>query len=520
MHAFTLNLLASAMVSIAGLSLIRGFAAPLLLPPAERVEGTTLLFVAGAVGGIVLAPLVFGALCLLNPAEWRVPAAPRSDPLRPGTVAVIITGLLTFIFAGLAFAMARWPIEVAPLFAANGVLSVGVGVLCVLFAAAAAASQRSTPLMHYRDEQGSPKDYLLKPVALPTTVLLLLVAIVVGRYDLGSTYHDVRFDGAAGSTSTVTLADAFASWSATAEQCRPASTETQFVPMLFAAAAGGGIRAAYWTEGVLDELTDGSSPRPGQSAADARNCARDSMFLVSSASGGSLGATLWSSDSTDHAAGPAHGASIIADGSSLAAIAAAFLFRDTAHSWAGWVDPDWDDRAAIIEQSWAQRLDGSEFQLGAPFLEGAGPAGASAPWRPLLMLNSTDLLTQCQVVLTRLDSRSKNPLADCDDPTQSGQSLPGSYFVSDFGDTSACRPHDHPMSLRTAALLSGRFPFVTPTGTLYGCHGGSQYRRLQLADGGYLENSGILTAIHVWRALEPLVAAHNRAVLGGQTAGT
>jgi hypothetical protein len=56
------------------------------------------------------------------------------------------------------------------------------------------------------------------------------------------------------------------------------------------------------------------------------------------------------------------------------------------------------------------------------------------------------------------------------------------------------------MSLATAAVLSARFPIVTPAGSLRGGEGGLPYK-FRLVDGGYYDNSGIETALGLIAAL-------------------
>lgn len=55
-------------------------------------------------------------------------------------------------------------------------------------------------------------------------------------------------------------------------------------------------------------------------------------------------------------------------------------------------------------------------------------------------------------------------------------------------------------------LLSARFAFVSPTGALVRCGKRSSY----VVDGGYYENSGLLTLIQIWARLEPYVREYNR----------
>ena len=76
---------------------------------------------------------------------------------------------------------------------------------------------------------------------------------------------------------------------------------------------------------------------------------------------------------------------------------------------------------------------------------------------------------------------------------------PGS---KDFFDL---RPDDIAMS--TAALLSARFPLVSPTGFLPA----SRYNSAEIVDGGYYDNSGSLANIELFTHLAPFVRDYNRA---------
>src|SRR5262249_39090307 len=76
-------------------------------------------------------------------------------------------------------------------------------------------------------------------------------------------------------------------------------------------------------------------------------------------------------------------------------------------------------------------------------------------------------------------------------------------------DSEAARINDLPVS--TAAILSARFPWVTPAGTFLDYQRdpstGQPERdrplaRFRLVDGGYFENSGVATAVDLIRAME------------------
>ena len=85
------------------------------------------------------------------------------------------------------------------------------------------------------------------------------------------------------------------------------------------------------------------------------------------------------------------------------------------------------------------------------------------------------------------------------------------------------------MRATTAALLAARFPVVTPSGAMSRCVtlesnlGTPRPRPLQrietdyVVDGGYLENTGILTLAQVWDAVEAPVTRCNAAAGQGQS---
>jgi hypothetical protein len=61
------------------------------------------------------------------------------------------------------------------------------------------------------------------------------------------------------------------------------------------------------------------------------------------------------------------------------------------------------------------------------------------------------------------------------------------------------------LSVSTAAMLSARFPWVTPAGTFYDFE---RDEKIRLVDGGYFENSGVATALDLIRALEKAAEEH------------
>lgn len=66
--------------------------------------------------------------------------------------------------------------------------------------------------------------------------------------------------------------------------------------------------------------------------------------------------------------------------------------------------------------------------------------------------------------------------------------------------------------LSTAALLSARFPYVTPSGRVVRDCAGESDKMFEISyviDGGYREGSGSLSALQLWDAIEDVVWEHN-----------
>ena len=188
------------------------------------------------------------------------------------------------------------------------------------------------------------------------------------------------------------------------------------------------------------------------------------------------------------------------------------------------------DRAGVLETSWEDAFDdvyGTSRQtslLSAPF-QMAGPSPDS--WTPLLLLNATSINTGRRVIATPVKIA---------DPMGTGRSMifPDTY---DFHEL-LCSPYPDPMTnayphispiqwmagiipslvspakecedrkpvtvdirLSTAASISARSPFVSP-------HANVRDRRAQITDsvvdGGYFDNSGVVTALDTARALKAL----------------
>jgi hypothetical protein len=240
--------------------------------------------------------------------------------------------------------------------------------------------------------------------------------------------------------------------------------------LVLVAASGGGITASLWTARVLTALA--SDGRLGPELAS-------SIAMISSASGGGVGAAYFiDAYQKDRPLGPdretlervvtSAGASSLSD--TAFAIAYSELFRLLIPAI---VRPDSNDRGRALELSWGRRLSSPDLRLSD------WRVGVEEGWRPAQIFNVTIAETGERMLLGTVDC----PTAACQG-TWRGQSLPDLYGPN-------CDLH-----VATAARLSATFPWITP---LSRARFGKAYH---LADGGYYDNFGVVTAIEWLTSLQ------------------
>jgi len=202
------------------------------------------------------------------------------------------------------------------------------------------------------------------------------------------------------------------------------------------------------------------------------------------------------------------------------------------------LDEPWmEDRAALLEKSWERHYDfvtnpayrndywtGELIQTGEPCASGAtkgmcrrlGYARATPPgkWTPLLLLNGTSVDSGARIIGTDLISTRPAPATHSRAPlypaaydffemvstpckTPKGDICP----AAGDGDRDVPALRDGPdILLSTAALLSARFPIISPAGTLRAK--GDATHGDRIVDGGYFDNAGLASALDVARALK------------------
>jgi hypothetical protein len=220
--------------------------------------------------------------------------------------------------------------------------------------------------------------------------------------------------------------------------------------------AGGGIRAAAWTAEVLTGLQEACGPQ-----------FTSSVLLISSVSGGSVGSmhflSAYDSEAGTLPPGSADRIRSLAARSSLGAVGWGFLYPDFLRMvpFAGVLVPQNFDRGWALENAWVSHT--GSF----PDLSGwRDDAGAGR--RPSAIFNGT-----------AAESGERFMIASTDTDDPGTVAFSGRYAGWD-------------VPIATAARLSATFPFVTPMAR---ASGGPRDSRFHIADGGYYDNSGVLSAI-------------------------
>ena len=308
--------------------------------------------------------------------------------------------------------------------------------------------------------------------AYPAVSLLLIWLLIVGPW---VDNHEVRTTGDI-PVDRETLSIAALKW----HEQAVATSGVSDPPLVMVATAGGGIRAAYWTATVLGRLQD-EEPR-----------FRNLLFGISGVSGGSVGATVFTTllaDGTvgiDPSACGANGKAAIVR-KSYECAGQEVLTRDfLAPSVAALLFPDlmqriipiirFPDRAQALEEAW-ERAWGEAGLPGGSWTERTFSQiwTQSNSYLPALFLNGTHVESGKRIITSNLK-------------------IDGSAFIDSY-DYYGLASGD--LLPSTAAMNSARFAYVSPAGTLI--RGGSAVGHI--VDGGYFENFGAATAREVLTAV-------------------
>jgi hypothetical protein len=353
---------------------------------------------------------------------------------------------------------------------------------------------------------------------VPVVALVLAFVVVGSALDDDARMHDVRLDTKL-TVEPVKLDEAWQAW------VDKVPDDGSAVPMVFVASTGGGIRAAYWTTAAMGCLF-GHAPPSDPANSDAvcapdANVKQQRVFLASGISGGSLGLVA-------QFAGASADASPRLRADFVSPVISQLLLVDTPNALLR--NDDVDDRAVILERAWEDAWrDTKQNPLRQDLFAWQRDHLGT---KPLLVLNGATIEDGCRMAATALDTavtaaaaeNAKLPLADrsCTSLTPfltgtpgAGQVDPALVRTTSLYDLS-CGVDDstrHDVKLSTAALLSARFPVVSPTGGLYRC--GSKGKddtknaRLSDVDGGAIETSGAKPVEEVFAQLAPLIQTAN-----------
>jgi hypothetical protein len=342
--------------------------------------------------------------------------------------------------------------------------------------------------------------------ATPILSMLIVLPIIAAQFGDSVALHAVNNGSGMRLTDTRdTIGDRFDTWLLDNADCATSVTGSTIpvLPLVLIAAEGGGIRAANWT-------IDGYSAL----AADGE-CAQKSVFLSSGVSGGSVGiATVRvgskekfaaSEDLSDDAL--AIGVAGLFVGDVLGALTGIRVPTIDARTPDGTTGPrTWHDRAEQIQNAWIKKIPA----FGNPYGDAVRqPTGA-------IIFNSTDTLSRCKVIVSQLDLSTSTTFRAYDgDYDVAGCAGPSAEQAAtiDLRDYYGSCPYSFDWA--TAAMLSARFPIVTPAGRV----SASQFAKtcsiphdLQLVDGGYIDNSGLGTISNLAPDLSRVILQHNQLV--------
>lgn len=254
-------------------------------------------------------------------------------------------------------------------------------------------------------------------------------------------------------------------------ESRPGFTDGY--PVFFVATEGGGIRAGYWTAAVLGELHDKTQGR-----------FTEHTFAISSISGGSLGATAYGVAVANHVPEVRKTATKALAYDALAPTLGSFLVPDLLQRFIP--VPFIRDRARALELGWEAGWRGAQTPIPEAFSGGLIDLFArNQNAIPSLFLNGA-------VVETGQRAITSNCHIPWSDALDTFDELGGDLRIS------------------TATLMTARFPYISPAGTIIKaptakpetrprCKTGE--RCAHVVDGGYFESSGAATLIQLLTTL-------------------
>lgn len=253
--------------------------------------------------------------------------------------------------------------------------------------------------------------------------------------------------------------------------------------VIVVAASGGGIKAAAWTARVLTGLEESSRANFSQNP----RIFGDSVRLISSVSGGSVGAMYFVNEYAPDGSGLPPDAPTLesavgqSEASSLDDIAWGLVYPDFLRIFI----PVFGrlDRGAALEAALTRELPNRKHRLERPLAEWRD--GVLQGWRPAVVFNATVVESGERFLLGTTDLAPAVGRSSLRDPQ--------------FPQFAA-----HDISLVTAARLSASFPYVSPA-----ARPDIPETQIHAVDGGYTDNYGMATLL-TW--LDQALAAKDNPV--------
>ncbi len=448
-----------------------------------------MLALAVCAGGTMLVRWVDERACnpdRLDLRVWRVTLPwPSNLELRHALVAVAAATL-----CGLAVSQ---PLQIPPALGSVTIAAAALTLLMVL----AGEGQR------YGESHRPPVGLgALGFVRAPVATLLGVTFVIASLIDDGS-YHDVhRSANPPPGSGGLALDIAWDRWKD--RNCVDVKSDQPAVPLVLIANYGGGIRAAYWTGSVLTELL-GAPPRPVRDCEGARSI--DRVFAFSGISGGAVGVMSYLGHVEDSKPTDWYDEELGRQ-DFLSVPVSWGLLVDLPRTFIGFGGPD---RARRLEEAWEGEIAGLEDD----FFRLAGTR------TPLVLLGGTQVESGCRLNVSRVRLTAlpmTPPPTDCnalihrsasDSVVDDDARRPLTREIPDAAVTSEVLDYlcdGGSLHRSTAALLSARFPYVSPSGRLSQCESD---RHTAIVDGGYAEGSGGQALLDLWARLRPLVGSYN-----------
>lgn len=305
---------------------------------------------------------------------------------------------------------------------------------------------------------------------IPGFIILIIYTVFVSRYNDN---HAVRMTTRLSHVDErQTITERFDSWlrSYIADSTVFVSDTTE-IPVIIVAAQGGGIRAMNWTARVLEQLSS------DQQLPDFYR----HVFAMSGVSGGSVGIAFEAGYHTEQKTDTA-GFNKMLSTDYLSPVTAGLLYPDLVQKVLWWPRESFD-RAKRLEDAWSMEYRNAftENTFDADFLSLWNGKKRPVNQVPSLFLNSVVAESGQKAIISNIQ-------------------LDELYFPDAID---VIHETGYDMPLKSAALCSARFPFVTPGGLVYLTGNDAGH----LIDGGYLENTGTVTAMSILCAINDYIAA-------------